>query len=160
MHGWLWLLEFSVEINFAGAVATCHFPSLVLPFLGRRRRYTDYFFKLQPSLVKALANWSKVLTVPIIFDGRLSWSGEAEIAIWEIAAINSSLSTCFSSSCHFFESFAPVCSAIAWIVGFWFLRNFCYRLCEASFCFRFVLHFLCLSLCNLLAVILWELSRV
>ena len=44
-EGYIECFEFSAKINFTAAVVTCHFPSLV-PFLRRRRRYTDNLFKL------------------------------------------------------------------------------------------------------------------
>ena len=143
MHRWFWCFTFLAEINFTGAVVTCRFPSLVIPFLNRRQRYRDDLFKLQPSLFKASVSWSKVLTVRMISDPRLLWTVEPEIAFREIAEINSSLSAYFSSSyCNFFKSFAPVCSLIAWTLRFWFTRNFYCRLRAASFCFRFVWYFL------------------
>ena len=116
VRGWLCCLGFLAKINFTGAVVTCCFPFLVLPYLAKRQRYKDDFFKLQPSLFKASVSWSKVLTV--------------------LTAINSSLPTCFSSSCDFFESFTSVCCLLAWILRFWFTGNISCRLRAVSFCFR------------------------
>ena len=108
-------------------------------------------------LFKALVNWCKVLTVHIISDWCLSWAAEPEVAILEIAVINSSLPTCFSSSCNFFESFALLYSSVAWIFGFGFTQNFCFHLCAASFCFRSALYFL--SVASLGVIFLWSLCE-
>ena len=38
VHAWFRCFEFLAEINLTGAIATCRFPSLVIGFLGKRRR--------------------------------------------------------------------------------------------------------------------------
>ena len=78
--------------SLTGAVFTWFFPSTVLSFRCNKWRYTEERFNSNTSRFKASVSWSRVLTILITLLRRRSWVAEPEIAIWQVALINSDLS--------------------------------------------------------------------